>query len=290
MESKPEVSVIVPVLNAEDSIESFLVALVAQSVDLQNLEIIIIDNGSKDSTIEIAEKFPIKLLVERNIKGPYAARNVGLREARGQYIAFTDVNKIPEKNWIKNGIDQLNKLKADMLGGDIRFHLDSGATASEVYDAITFNNNRRFIYEEKAAATGNLFITSYLVKKIGLFPEDFRSGMDIWWTRKAVRNGFKLVFSDSVTVYCKPRKFSDVIKKSFRVGKTHPYNQAQNGVSFSQILWMSLKTFYPPRLSKVKIAILEIGHKIPVWRVWMVAWISKIFMGIGRITGLTYLK
>ena len=84
----PSVSVIIPGYNSETTIRETLQSLKEQ--DYQGfLEVIVVDDGSTDSTPEIARELADKVIVQEN-KGPGVARNCGARESTGELIVFTD--------------------------------------------------------------------------------------------------------------------------------------------------------------------------------------------------------
>lgn len=91
---KPKVSVIVPVYNTDRYLKSCLDSLVNQTLD--DLEIIVVDDCSTDQSVLILEeyqkKYPMKMRIFRNPenKGQGYARNVGIRQAKGEYIGFVD--------------------------------------------------------------------------------------------------------------------------------------------------------------------------------------------------------
>ncbi|RKQ88830.1 glycosyltransferase family 2 protein [Brockia lithotrophica] len=89
------VSVIVPAWNAERTIEQAIRSALGQT--LKDLEVIVIDDGSKDGTADVvrriaAEDERVRLLQNEVNRGPSAARNLGLREARGDWIAILDAD------------------------------------------------------------------------------------------------------------------------------------------------------------------------------------------------------
>lgn len=92
------VSVVVPVKNGEKNIGNCLKAIFNQTV--APLEVIIVDGHSTDNTIEIAKKLPVRVLYEtyRTVGG---ARKVGVENAEGYYIAFTDADCVPETDWLE---------------------------------------------------------------------------------------------------------------------------------------------------------------------------------------------
>ncbi len=95
-----EVSVIVPVYNAEKTICQCMDALTHQSWPRKLYEIIVVDDGSEDKTASLLKNYPAKYLYQDN-SGPAAARNNGADEAVGNIILFTDSDCVPDKEWIR---------------------------------------------------------------------------------------------------------------------------------------------------------------------------------------------
>lgn len=115
------VSVIIPVYNVEKYLERCLNSVINQTY--QNLEIIIINDGSTDSSQEIIDRFVkmdsrIKVYKQIN-KGLSEARNLGIFESRGEYIFFTDSDDWLEIDAIDYLIKKLKKYNADIAVGGI---------------------------------------------------------------------------------------------------------------------------------------------------------------------------
>lgn len=284
------VSVIIPVLNAAGLLKRVLKSLSEQTYPAELIETIVVDNGSTDESVDVAKSFGVKVYSQPDKQSPYAARNLGFEYATGSVIALTDSNKIPDRKWIEEGVRAIEENDADLAGGQISFDLPENATASETYDAITYNNNSKFVHELKASAAGNLFFKKTVLDDIGKFPDTFRSGMDIWWTAKAVQSGYKIVFAEKSIVYCQPRTLKPLLKKSFRVGVLHPVIFQQQGRSVPYILGQTFRTFAPPSLHQIKEKTGQLHQKASRLTVWGVAWLNKMMMGFGRIRGLTNLK
>jgi glycosyltransferase involved in cell wall biosynthesis len=86
-----EISVVIPAYNAEKSLGECIQSVLNQT--LQPLEIIVINDGSTDSTEDIALSYPVRYLKQSN-QGQASARNKGIAEARGAWIAFIDSDDI----------------------------------------------------------------------------------------------------------------------------------------------------------------------------------------------------
>jgi glycosyltransferase involved in cell wall biosynthesis len=91
----PLVSVIVPVYNGESFLAEALTSLFTQ--DYAPFEAIVVDDGSTDRTREIANSFDVRCFAQPN-SGQAAARNTGITEARGEFIAFLDADDVLPPN------------------------------------------------------------------------------------------------------------------------------------------------------------------------------------------------
>lgn len=282
----PSVSVIIPVLNAADRLVRVLEAIEEQSFPREQIEVIVIDNGSSDGLREKIGRFGVKLLEQTEVKSPYASRNVGIEASTGEIIAFTDANKVPDSVWIEKGVEALNRDGISLAGGAIRFSLSSRPTASEVYDSLMFNNNERLIREEGGAATGNLFVKREVADQIGLFDGEHRSGMDLAWTRRAVENGFMLIYAKDSVVYCLPRNFKQLLNKSYRIGRLFHTVNRYNGKPDLYTIRHTFRTFAPPKPSELKQLADGVQYNGNFSTLWMVAWVNRVVMAIGRIRGL----
>jgi glycosyltransferase involved in cell wall biosynthesis len=94
------VSIIIPTFNGGARIAACLEALLEQTADT-NAEILVVNDGSTDNTIEVVGRYPGVRLMTQSNAGPAAARNRGAREARGEIILFTDDDCVPAHGWLK---------------------------------------------------------------------------------------------------------------------------------------------------------------------------------------------
>lgn len=96
------ISVIVPVFNTGSYLPRTVEALLGQDLPRDRYELIFVDNGSSDDSLEILRRFPEIRFLHEPIQGSYAARNCGLREAQGDIIAFTDSDCFPVPEWLSS--------------------------------------------------------------------------------------------------------------------------------------------------------------------------------------------
>ncbi len=102
-------SIIIPSFNARERLQLNLKALNEQSYDGDDIEVIVIDNGSTDNTMEMLDnfqlKYPLKIIrIEKN-RGIAFARNSGIHESEGDILIFHDSDMIASKDFIKNHIE-----------------------------------------------------------------------------------------------------------------------------------------------------------------------------------------
>ncbi len=94
-----EISVVVPVYNGARTLDACLEALRVQAFPADQYEVIVVDDGSEDESAAIARSFGYRVL-EQDHAGEPAARNLGVRESEAKWIAFTDADCIPTRNWL----------------------------------------------------------------------------------------------------------------------------------------------------------------------------------------------
>jgi len=113
-ENKPKISVVIPVRNEAEKIEQCLKAVFAQS--LKPREVIVVDGRSTDETVEKARKFPVRIFLQ-DYGACGAARQIGLENAEGEYVAFTDADCIPSENWLRNLVAEFKEGIVGIGGG-----------------------------------------------------------------------------------------------------------------------------------------------------------------------------
>lgn len=211
------VSVIIPVFNGGNKIIKTVEALLAQEYPAEFYEIIVVDNGSTDSTYARLSTYPIILLSEE-MRGSYAARNKGILCARGDVLAFTDSDCIPDPYWIRKGVEFLEYNKAAVGGGHVAFTFSELPTPAEYVDAIININNQDSISRHGMAATANLFSRKHVFDEIGMFNANLQSGGDGEWSERVRAGGLQMYYIPEAIVRHPARRFFELIKKHIRVG------------------------------------------------------------------------
>jgi len=170
--NSPYVSVIVPCLNRKAWLQEGIGALRRQQYPRDRLEIIVVDNGSRDGAWEwlqeASKQDGIPLRCFRN-DTPYkthaGSRNVGLRHAQGEIIAFTDSDCMVSSDWIQKGVARFREGVGIVVGKTIPPPNDPVGSLSKV----------KVIENEGFFDTCNIFYTRQAVDRVGHFAEDVPS-------------------------------------------------------------------------------------------------------------------
>lgn len=214
------VSVIIPIYKDWEGLQGCLKALNEQSFNSADFEVIIVNNDV-DDTIKSTLSFPKNYVLTTESKpGSYAARNAGLKMAKGDIIGFTDSDCVPDKDWIKNAV---NHLLANPLCSRVAGNVSIQPTSSK--PSIVDNYNRVYSFPQKwlvknggGSVTANLFTYRHVFEKVGYFDENLLSMGDKSWGMLAQKAGYRIDYVSNVIVYHPARSLKELIKKERRHG------------------------------------------------------------------------
>ncbi|HWZ65842.1 MAG TPA: glycosyltransferase family 2 protein [Patescibacteria group bacterium] len=135
----PYVSVVICTFNGSAHIGQTLTAIKAQTYSKDNYEIIVVDDGSTDDTAKIAEGFDVRLVRHSKNMGLGVGRNSGLAAARGDVIAFTDDDCLPDTNWVETLIMPFADGAVMGVGGRV-FAVTRNTPTERYMDASGYGN------------------------------------------------------------------------------------------------------------------------------------------------------
>lgn len=255
--SKPLVSVIVPFLEVNEALRDCLKALSEQDFPREQFEVLLIHNGAKAegnfAEASLNEKLPLKMLHEPQ-SGVAYARNLGLENANGDIIAFTDADCYPGRNWLSEGVRQLQETdESAMLAGKITITTRNAAQPkiAEMFELLFAFDQEKYIEQFNFGVTANLFSHREVFHAVGNFNTEMLSGTDMEWGRRVFAAGFKQVYSPEVCVAHPARyRLNELLKKQRRVvGGVHQM-QLRKGYPFTLFLihllldWPGLKDLF----------------------------------------------
>jgi glycosyltransferase involved in cell wall biosynthesis len=144
------VSIVVPAYNAAKRIEATLLSIAAQ--DYENIEIIVVNDGSSDGTGSLARNVlrrsgrDFRVIEHESNMGRSAARNSGFGSARGDYVVFFDADDLADSNFVSVLLEAITKNDCDAAFCGFRIRFES--TGQESMRYIKLNSSRKYTAEE----------------------------------------------------------------------------------------------------------------------------------------------
>ncbi len=214
----PFVSVIVPVRNGTETIASCIEGLLNLDYPADRRELIVVDNLSTDATADIVVRYPgVRLLFENERPSSYAARNCGVWASRGEVLAFTDADCVPERGWLHAMVRALEPANVGGVAGSIRaYTLDS---AVERYQAAHALDAARAFAQPRLpfAQTANAAYKRAPFLRVGGFDPAivFGGDLDLSW-RLQVATGLSLVYEPCALVWHRHRTTTAGLYRLYR--------------------------------------------------------------------------
>ena len=230
-------SVICPVLNGEKYIIDNILTFFINS-KIQDKELLIVDGGSNDRTIEIVKDWcqkysNIKLIYNPHKYVPYAL-NIGIKESNGQFISRLDVHTIYPKNYFEKCIELSKTIDADNIGGTIiscGVSICGKAIAHSMSSLFGVGNSTPRIksYDGYVDSIAFGFWDKQVFDKYGFFDETLIKNQDEDHNYLIIENGGKVYQSSKIkTYYFVREKIIDFIKQMFYYGFYKPLVLVKN--------------------------------------------------------------
>lgn len=226
------ISIIIPTCNRKDVLKNCLDVLEKQTY--RDYEIIVVDDGSTDGTEKLVRSRREIRYFKQNNKGPGAARNLGLRHAKGEIIAFTDDDCIPHKDWLKNALPHFKNPEIIAV---------EGVTLKN--DFLTPCSIPIINYYGKKYSTCNIFYRKKMLEELHGFDEGFKfAGEDTNLARRALKKGI-IKFVPSVKVIHPVKHYTPwgFVKKHLSFKKT--YWQVLGAKQSKKLFSWETLIFYP---------------------------------------------
>ena len=251
---KIKISVIVPAYNAATSLHSCLESLIHQSVPREKYEIIVVDDGSTDTTSNVAKRFDVNYVFQPN-QGPATARNNGARIALGEFILFTDSDCLPEHSWIEEMVRPFVDPQVVAVKGAYRTRQKelaarfAQAEFEDRYDLLEKSLSIDMIDTYSAAFRKNVFL------QVGGFDQGFpvADNEDTELSYRLAVAGHKLVFSSKARVYhVHPNTLLKYLGLKFRRGYWRM-------VVYSRYPNKAIKDSYTPAVIKIQTLLMGLS-------------------------------
>ncbi len=280
-DSLPGVSIIVPTLNNESTIDECLRSILELDYPEQLLEVIVIDGGSTDATTERVKTYPVKLIFSQ--LNPAAAYNLVLKTVENEIIGLIDSDAKVEKSWLRKLVKHLdNPMVAGASGTVETWNKDKLVPRAIGYE-LSYRY-RRLPETVGRVATMNLLLKKKVTLEVGGFDETLPTQYDTDLGARLVEAGYRIAFdSDAVCYHFHRPTLRKFFKQQFKYGENtwklylkHP--RLAKGDKITD-WWMNIQPIlYVVAAIFLIISVVTIFHLIP----------SLIFLSLVIITTLQY--
>lgn len=191
MDQKEKVSIIVPVYNAAKFLEETIECVGKQTYE--NWELLLVDDCSSDGSRELCESWSkrdgrIRAILQERNQGAAKARNKGLLEAVGRYIAFLDADDLWRPLKLEKELDFQRKQKAAFVFTGYEFADENGLGLGKVVRVPQTLNYKQALKNTTIFTTTTLFDTELIDKEMLQMPDMKSEDTATWW--KILRSGY----------------------------------------------------------------------------------------------------
>jgi GT2 family glycosyltransferase len=232
------VSIVVTAKNEAENIGELLDSI-DKFVNLEETEVVVVDGGSTDKTVNIISQYTfVKLVVSQsNIS---KGRNLGVANSKGEIIVFTDADCVVDKDWIKNILKYFEMdTEIGVVGGPYISLDQQGLIAKYLgaYVGTYFPPDSGFVTYQRIG-TGNAAYRRKAIEDAGGFDERLDIGEDIDLNLRINNLGYKLFFAQDVKVY---HKYRTSLKEASRWALNH----GAASTKYNKITKQYRKLFFP---------------------------------------------
>jgi cellulose synthase/poly-beta-1,6-N-acetylglucosamine synthase-like glycosyltransferase len=213
------ISIVIPTYNSEDTIEDCLDALFKEIKRFgKKVEVILVDDGSTDSTVKRAKKYSVKI-IKQSHKGPAKTRNKGWETAKGEVVIFLDSDCKVGKDWLKTILKPFKDEKVAGVGVKYKtWNKDSWVARFVGYEIEQRHN--KVSKKTNYLATYSTAYRRDVLEEMKGFDTSFKtaSGEDNDLSYRIVKSGYNLVFLKNTYVW---HKHPESLIKYFRKQLNH---------------------------------------------------------------------
>lgn len=190
---KELISIIVPVYNAEKFIRETMDCVLAQTYP--QWELLLVEDGSRDGSVDVIEKYikekddtRVKLICQPSNQGAAKARNRGVREAAGRYIAYLDADDLwpPEK--LERELNFMKEKEAAFVFTGYEFADERGVGTGKIVRVPKTLNYRQALSNTTIFTTTVMFDTDKISKELLEMPDIKSEDTALWW--KVLKQGY----------------------------------------------------------------------------------------------------
>lgn len=284
----PSVSVIIPAYNAEKFIAETLTSVLAQT--LPDVEVIVVDDGSRDGTADVVQRFPSVRYVRKPNGGVSAARNMGVSLAQSAYIAFLDADDIWHPDKLRQQLQALSSHPDSVLSCTRITNRETDRAAFDTRTPPQDAPHRLYpdlsvSFLEPYLATSTVMVRKSAFDATGGFDTSLRIAEDVDFYLRVLAKAPHVVYMSETLVFKRPVEGSlgddsaagyvQLLKVYDRFLAQHPQARADLGEATVNEayyrLHMALARSHlwvgqPSQARAAALQAMKFGPKLPAWQ------------------------
>ncbi|MFQ6126667.1 MAG: glycosyltransferase [Candidatus Heimdallarchaeota archaeon] len=286
------VTVIIPYLNAEATIEQCATSLLKQTYLVEKTVLLFVDNGSTDQSTKKLSKLIAKenraQIIYCSKPGSYSARNTGLKQADSEIIAFTDSDCIAHPRWLETLVSNYSSKKIGGVGGKlIPLWEKSKPDFYATYHWLVGVYEQSLRYAAGYIQTANASYRKDVLDRMQGYDESFVSGGDADLSWRVTNAGHKILYDPNAIIYHHPRRSVTALTRLFtRYGKgtaelekTHPSRKMLTNVALFRTQFRRFRMMFTHPIFKPyrKYVLPAIGLEVIRALAFLAGYFSKKF-------------
>lgn len=227
-----KLSIIIPALNEENYIGNLLSDLTTQDIDASDIEVIVVDSGSTDKTVEVVRDYDdqLNISVVNTSKGVAKARNAGADTAKGEWLLFLDSDVRLDSDFLTKSLQELASKKLDIASNVM--YSQSRKLIDIIGTGLAERYMRLFSKSRQPMAGGYcIWIKRSLHKRLGGFDTKLVQAEDHEYLARARKQGGRFAYLKSKPIRVSLRRFEEHgrIRMLWRYFKSEIYRFSHGG-------------------------------------------------------------
>jgi GT2 family glycosyltransferase len=220
----PSISIVIPTYSRPGQLADCLRSLSALDYPRDRLEVIVVDDGGNTPLDAVVAPFRSDLavsLVRQPNAGPAAARNTGAERARGEYLAFTDDDCLPEPGWLTELARVLAEAPESMVGGTtLNGAPNLYSTTSQLIVDVVYRHYNANPIRARFVASNNMVMPARGFREIGGFDPAFRAAEDRDLCDRWLQHGKRIIHTPAARVrHARPMNAWAFCRQHFEYGR-----------------------------------------------------------------------
>lgn len=210
-----EVTLYIPCYNVAQYLDRVLPAALAQTYPIK--EFVIVDDGSKDNTLEVARKYPVTILQHEKNKGLAAVRNTALAYVKTEFIAAIDADVQLEPDWLERLMPNFERPGVVGVGGKLTEKYTKGPANAYRTDKMRQHYGDQWLLDPGPLGGCDTVFRTEILREMGGYNEQYRTNYeDCDMCQRILAKGYHLVYEPATCWHLREDTISSILRTAWR--------------------------------------------------------------------------